>query len=337
MSRFWLWLQRLFDCDATFERALLADLLQLWGDYAFETHNASQEASRQTYHQLSQQVRAGNYERVLPTARQQRIAEQQFVVGHLNDLRDATWELLNTLARVVQAEVEDNTEMRHQVQQLRQQTQDAAQLDVPAIRQALQTIIQLLEQREQRYQQTLQELQNKVQHLVRELEQARRESTTDALTGLYNRRAFDTCLESTVVFSRLFHYPATLLLIDVDNFKQVNDTYGHAAGDTVLQAVAERIVRVCKRRSDFVARYGGEEFAVILREVALHDAQKIAHQIVEQIRSEPVMLKDGVSVSLTVSVGVSELQPDESAQQWLQRADARLYQAKWGGRNRVAA
>ncbi|MCS7272858.1 MAG: GGDEF domain-containing protein [Fimbriimonadales bacterium] len=337
MGKFWLWLQRLLECDATFEQALLADLLRLWGDYAFETQHASQEANRQTYHQLSQQVRTGNYDKVLPIAREQRIAEQQFVVEYLNDIREATWQLLDTVARFVQAEAEGNTEMRHKVQLLNQQTQDATHLDVPAIRQAIHTIIQLLEQREQRYQQMLQEMQSRVQYLMRELEQARRESTIDALTGLYNRRAFDACLESTVVFSRLFHYPATLLLIDVDNFKQVNDTYGHAAGDAVLKAVAERIVRVCKRRSDFVARYGGEEFAVILRETALHDAQKIAHQILEQIRNAPVALENGVSIPLTVSIGVSELQLGESAQQWLQRADAQLYQAKRGGRNRIAA
>jgi diguanylate cyclase len=131
---------------------------------------------------------------------------------------------------------------------------------------------------------TLRQLESQVNHLMRELEQARRESTTDPLTGLYNRRAFEDCLNHTIGLNRLFGYPATMMLIDIDHFKQVNDAYGHTAGDAVLKAVAEQIVRVCKRRSDFAARYGGEEFAVILRETTLREAQRIAHQLAQQVR-----------------------------------------------------
>lgn len=88
---------------------------------------------------------------------------------------------------------------------------------------------------------------------MRELAQARRESTTDPLTGLYNRRAFEETLRHTVGLNRLFGYPATMLLLDIDHFKQINDTYGHTVGDAALKWIAEQIVRVCKRKSDFAA------------------------------------------------------------------------------------
>jgi len=176
-----------------------------------------------------------------------------------------------------------------------------------------------------------------VNHLMRELDQARRESTTDPLTGLYNRRAFEDCLQHTIGLNRLFGYPATMMLIDIDHFKQVNDTYGHAVGDVVLKAVAEQIVRVCKRRSDFAARYGGEEFAVILRETTLREAQRIAQQLAEQIRRHAIPIPDAEPIRVTVSIGVSELGDHESAEEWFRRTDAQLYQAKQAGRNRVAA
>ncbi len=271
---------------------------------------------------------------ILPTVREQRQDERLLVEGHLNDLRDMVWHLLNALAAMTQEEAQEDALIHQQVRQLSQQ---ADTLDIRALRQTLQSITQVIEKRERRQRETLQQLQGQVHHLMRELEQARRESTTDPLTNLYNRRAFESCLQHTVAVNRLFQYPATLLLVDIDHFKQVNDTYGHAAGDEALRATAERLVRVCKRKSDFVARYGGEEFAVILRETALRDAQKIAQQIIDLVRREPVVIPDGEPLRITVSIGVAELQPHETPEQWFQRADELLYQAKQSGRDRMAA
>lgn len=320
-----------------YERELLATVLAILGEYAFETHRRRDDATRRALLELSAQVRAGELQAVVPFVSEQRQDERQFVTEHLNDLRDLAWHLLSALSRIALEEAQEDAAMQRQVQQLVQQTQQPNALDIHTLRQTLQTMSQLLERREQRHQQTLQTLRGQVHHLMRELEQARRESTTDPLTHLYNRRAFENCLEHTVAWQRLFGYPAAMLLIDVDHFKQINDTYGHAVGDEALKWVAEQIVRVCKRRGDFVARYGGEEFAVILRETALHDAQKLAQQLLRQIQREPLTLPDGTRLSLTVSIGVSELHPSETASQWFQRTDARLYQAKQAGRNRVAA
>ncbi|MCS7301357.1 MAG: diguanylate cyclase [Fimbriimonadales bacterium] len=335
----WLeaWLRRLDEDDAPYERELLADALAILGEHAFETHRRRADAAQRLLLQLSEQARTGEFNHLLPTLREHRRDEQQFVTEHLNDLRDMVWNLLSALARIAQDEAQNDAALQQQVKRLTEQAQRPDTLDIHSLRETLQTMSRVIEQREQRHRQTLQELHGQVRHLMRELEQARRESTTDALTGLYNRRAFDECLLHTVGLQRLFHYPAALLLIDIDHFKQINDTYGHPAGDAALKAVAERIVRVCKRRSDFVARYGGEEFAVILRETSLRDAQKLAQQIVDQIQREPVPLPTGDSIRITVSIGVSELQPDETAEAWFQRTDALLYQAKQTGRNRVAA
>jgi diguanylate cyclase len=331
-------LRRLDDAtDTPYERELLAGVLRVLGEYAFETHRRRAHEAREAFLHLSEQVDAGDYRELFPFLQEQRRDEQQFVQGQLNDLRDLTWNLLDALSKMVQQEAQDDAAMHQQVRQVNLQVQNPETLDVQSLRQTLQTITELITQREQRHQQTLRQLESQVNHLMRELEQARRESTTDPLTGLYNRRAFEECLNHTVGLNRLFGYPATMLLIDIDHFKQVNDTYGHAVGDAVLKAVAEQIVRVCKRRSDFAARYGGEEFAVILRETTLREAQRMAHQLAERTRQHPVPLPNAEPIRVTVSIGVSELAVNESAEEWFQRTDALLYQAKHRGRDQIAA
>ncbi len=337
MSWLEVWLRRFSDEDAPYERELLKQLLAVLGEYAFETHRRRAEANRHLFEQLSEHARAAEFSAILPAVREQRKDEQQLVNGHLNDLRDMVWNLLNALSQMTQEEAQDDALIHQQVGQLSQQARSPDTLDIHALRQTLQSITQVIEKRERRHRETLQHLQGQVHHLMRELEQARRESTTDPLTRLYNRRAFESCLEHTIAVNRLFQYPAALLLIDIDYFKQVNDTYGHAVGDEVLKTTAERIVRVCKRKSDFVARYGGEEFAVILRETSLRDAQKIAQQIADSVRRAPISLPDSKSIRVTVSIGVAELNPNETPESWFQRADERLYQAKQAGRNCVAA
>ncbi|BCW95035.1 MAG: GGDEF domain-containing protein [Fimbriimonadales bacterium] len=331
-------LQRLEDNrDAPYERELLAGVLRILGEYAFETHRRRAHTARREFLRLSEDAAAGRYGELTPFLREQRRDEQQFVQGQLNDLRDLTWNLLDALSRMAQQEAQDDATLHHQVRQMSLQVQQPESLDVQSLRQTLQTLTELITERERRHQQILRHLESQVNHLMRELEQARRESTTDPLTGLYNRRAFEECLNHTIGLNRLFGYPATMLLIDIDHFKQVNDTYGHAVGDTVLKAVAEQIVRVCKRKSDFAARYGGEEFAVIMRETTLREAQRIAQQLAAQVRQHSISVADAEPLRITVSIGVSELGDYESAEEWFRRTDTLLYQAKQAGRNRVAA
>ncbi|MCS7190579.1 MAG: GGDEF domain-containing protein [Fimbriimonadales bacterium] len=335
----WLeaWLHRLSKSEVPYERELLATVLAILGEYAFETHRRRGEANRRLLLTLSEQARAGELHTIVPTVRQQREDEQQFVTGHLNDLRDLAWNLLGALARIAHEEAQEDAAVQQQIQQLTRQALHPDTLDIHTLRQALQTMSQILERREQRHRETLHALRGQVHHLMRELEQARRESTTDPLTGLYNRRAFEECLHHTIALRQLFGYPAAMLLIDIDHFKQINDSYGHAVGDEALRWIAERIVRVCKRKGDFAARYGGEEFAVILRETTLRDAQKLAQQLMHQVQRDTLTLPNGDTLRLTVSIGVSELAPHETAEAWFERTDALLYQAKRAGRNRIAA
>jgi len=155
----------------------------------------------------------------------------------------------------------------------------------------------------------------------------------DPVTGVNNRMAFEQSLAREVELSQRHGTPLALLMVDVDHFKQINDRFGHVFGDSVLRAMAE-VVLSCTRVSDIVFRYGGEEFALLLSRTELAGAHCLAERVCEAVRSTP-FVHEGVSVHLTVSVGVAERRASEPGTVLIQRADAALYRAKGSGRDRV--
>lgn len=163
-------------------------------------------------------------------------------------------------------------------------------------------------------------------------------SARDALTGLYNRRYLDELLVREYTRSYRHREPVSLLLIDIDHFKQFNDTHGHLVGDDCLRLVAACIEECANRAADTVARYGGEEFCVVLPDTDLEGAAAVAERIrqrVEQLRFEVA----GKLVPITASLGVACHFPSEvdAAEQLIKAADDALYQAKDAGRNRVVS
>ena len=160
-------------------------------------------------------------------------------------------------------------------------------------------------------------------------------ATTDSLTGVYNRRTFKELAEPQLSRSRRAKQPVALLMLDLDHFKRINDTYGHLAGDDVLKAFAS-LVRTCLRKEDLLARYGGEEFVVLLPGASETDAATLGERIREEVAAHPLDA-NGHLVRVTVSVGVAAESGDTlaSLEAMLGRADEALYVAKNQGRNRV--
>ncbi len=160
-------------------------------------------------------------------------------------------------------------------------------------------------------------------------------ATHDALTGLLNRRAFDSLLNEEVQRARRFNHPLSLILVDLDHFKSVNDTYGHAAGDAVLVEAARRIESGI-REIDRVARIGGEEFAVLLMETPAHEAIIVARRLVAAMQAAPIQATASVSLPITLSAGVASLPASSVPNFSLQvAADKALYAAKHAGRDRA--
>jgi diguanylate cyclase len=160
-------------------------------------------------------------------------------------------------------------------------------------------------------------------------------SSRDALTGLNNRRSFELALAREIDRVARSGEPALLLTLDIDHFKKVNDTHGHAAGDLVIQAVARALAETV-RPMDLVARVGGEEFSIVLPNCPAAFGPQVAERMRKRVARHPVEIAPGESVAVTVSVG-GAFAPQwvrTTARLWMDRTDLQLYRAKSEGRNR---
>ena len=175
-----------------------------------------------------------------------------------------------------------------------------------------------------------------MESLRRDLVNTRKEAMTDALTGIANRKYFDVKLRETAAASLETGEALSLLLVDIDHFKNFNDRYGHQAGDQVLAIVAHSLTNSIKGQ-DTVARYGGEEFGIILPRTELDGATALAEQICTTLAARHIRRKSTAEDfgSVTLSIGVAEYQLGEPLTTLIDRADAALYRAKSAGRNRA--
>ena len=201
---------------------------------------------------------------------------------------------------------------------------------------AANSLSEMVGQRQQAQRVRLEELGARVTDLAGQLRDAKQENTRDGLTQLTNRKGFDEFMNRMVFMRDVFGEAAALLIVDADHFKKVNDTYGHQAGDAVLKAISDCLVRNFPRKSDMVARYGGEEFAIVLPDTSPQNAVRLAERTRNAV-SELQIPHGSQTIGITISMGVAQIGRHESIQSWLERADQALYQAKSQGRNRVVA
>jgi diguanylate cyclase (GGDEF)-like protein len=170
-----------------------------------------------------------------------------------------------------------------------------------------------------------------IRQLVDRLRTLERQAITDALTGAFNRRYFNECLHTAIERHTRFGEPACLVLLDIDRFKEINDSLGHLAGDAVLKGLVV-LVRRGVRTLDLLFRTGGEEFALLLPGTTFQGALEVAEQLRTFVAAwRPI---DGHTIS--ISVGVSEVRRGQSPLEWIAESDRALYRAKRAGRNRVA-
>lgn len=185
-------------------------------------------------------------------------------------------------------------------------------------------------------------LELRVQDRTKELEEANRklreETLTDPLTGLSNRRAFESHFKDISQLAQRNRAEISVIMSDIDHFKHVNDTYGHTAGDDVLQEIGSIMKNSIKRSSDFIARYGGEEFVIILYDTNIHDAQEVCITIQNNLKSLAGFESQwGKIGSITLSFGIASMLPSAECnyESLITSADVALYKAKTEGRNKI--
>ncbi|MGB5179337.1 MAG: GGDEF domain-containing protein [Gammaproteobacteria bacterium] len=267
--------------------------------------------------------------------RNHRRNEQEAVRGSAEGMRDLIGELTRGLRSAISDDSENDEMVSREMATLSTVALGNSLDEIRAqLARSVEMVSRVIRERQARYEAQLQSMGERVKSLRADLVAVREKANLDALTRLHNRGAFDEVLAKQIDFSFLSGQDMALMMLDLDNFKQINDNYGHPAGDLVLQSVANAIVRVFPRRSDFIARYGGEEFAVILVDVDPGDYITLGERVLEAIRALSIDYQDN-NIRVTCSAGVAVCNTRDSTETLLSRADQALYQAKQDGRDRM--
>ena len=264
--------------------------------------------------------------------------QKKYLLERENEFKD----IIDILTKAMATIDTENQEYNQKILDQSEKIEEITLLD--DIKKLKQALIQEIEQiretvkEKQAHDNTkLEILSQQVNTLSVELERTRTESLTDGLTGIYNRKAFDSHISGLVEKNTVSKAPFSLLMLDIDDFKKVNDSYGHHTGDRVILAIISKC-RQSIRGEDFFARYGGEEFVIILPGASLKNALKRAQHICKAIAMTRYYLDDVAgrpTLSVTISIGVSSLQKADTIASVTQRADKALYAAKQNGKNCV--
>ena len=207
------------------------------------------------------------------------------------------------------------------------------------IKKEVMSIQAIVRKKEEQDRQQMEALAKQISSLNVELKKVKTKAMTDGLTKAYNREAFDSYIRKIVDQNSIKSSPFSLLMLDIDDFKKINDGYGHQIGDRVLVALVKKCTEFI-RDEDFLARYGGEEFVIVLPGASLRNALKKAQRIRKAIAGTQYTTdkeKGGKGLSITVSIGASSFRKSDSVSTVIDRSDQALYQAKRTGKNRVVS
>jgi diguanylate cyclase (GGDEF)-like protein len=266
--------------------------------------------------------------------RDHRKQEQLYVTRSMGGLRDLIWDFVARIGATVSAERGSNSEIQQRLSRLREAVEIQ---NIDSLRQEVLQTAQFigcaLQEREKRQMAQLRQLGMRLREMRAELAEVRQRLAIDSLTRVYNRHALEEHLDRVVQLAQFSGQTPYLFILDADQFKEINDRFGHQVGDRVLRKIADCCVRTFPRESDFIARYGGDEFVIVADECGSEVAAMMAERLLDWVRS----LKEeceGEPVLVTASVGAATLQPGDTVDQWFRRADEALRVAKVEGRDR---
>ena len=261
--------------------------------------------------------------------------ERDFVNRQLGDYRAIVDDLVDGLRRVADRDQLTEDSIIECLASIQEAIETGGMPDVKAaVSQAVENVHETFARQKREYERQIEELNQRMSSLRQDLLAAREEMKRDNLTDVFNRGAFDTGIEQCINLHFVSGQPVTLVLVDLDNFKTVNERFGHATGDAALRAVGETLSRSFIRKNDLVCRYGGDEFAVILNDTTAASAAPLLERFLERVR-EIEMPGVDEPAAVSCSVGYAEIAPNDDSAALIDRADKALYAAKAAGRDRM--
>ncbi len=328
--------------------AAIRSLLLFIKDFVLDISEIEPDKFRESLDAVSEKFKSGGRPKPpLKRFEQQKVQITEFIDkqrAYLNDREKEFRDIIDLLTRAMGAVNAENEDFNLKVYEQSEKLEEIIRLDdIRKVKSALkievENIRDIINQKQASDKGRVEILSRQVETLSVELEKAREESMRDGLTDAYNRKAFDRQMNTMVQRNAVMRAPFSLLMIDIDDFKAINDTHGHPLGDRVLVSLVHKCCESI-RAEDFPARYGGEEFAIILPGASAKNALKKARHICRAIAATSYRVdieSQDIELAVTVSIGVSTYRADDTESDVIARADKALYAAKRAGKNRVVS
>jgi diguanylate cyclase len=263
-----------------------------------------------------------------------RIEEHSYVHKTFDDFKNIIWDFIDQLADDFAYEKNHDQNIRSSLEELKDAVESNSidQLKTKS-REFVDNYIEFQSRRDANKSKRMIEMKKNLNIVKKQLIEANHSMRRDHLTGAFNRMSFDEQMKTLLKYRSHTQQNLTMIMLDIDHFKKVNDTYGHDIGDFVLKECVRVIQEKFNRPMDFVARIGGEEFAIILPDYKMEHAVIKADELLTKIRNDVYIIEDK-QIKFTISCGIAEVSEKETAEQWLKRADEALYHSKNTGRDR---
>lgn len=323
------------------ERATLLHMIDVISKHSIETDHAPLRKTREILDELAKGIATGNSDQVeknLFRLRQfytaHRLEEYTYVQKTFNDFKNIIWDFADQISDDLKFEKKYDLAVKHHLDDLREAVESNSIDSLRSkSREFIDSYMELQNVKDQYRSKKFDQFQNHYSHLKQQLTDAQKTLQEDHLTGAFNRRSFDEQLKNFIRLKSLQPLNITMIALDIDNFKKINDTFGHAIGDFVLIECVKALKAVFNRDQDFVARIGGEEFIVFLPDYKAEHAVTKAEELKARVNRE-VYVHGEHKLQFTISMGIAELQENEKGDHWLKRADTALYDSKHTGRNK---
>lgn len=329
------------EIEVSEERATLLFLIDIYSKYLIDTELSPARRVRETLDEYAKSIlniEDHNLEKKLFQLRQfissHRFEEYSYVQKSFDEFRKIIWDFVDHLSSDVMAEHAEDLRLSESLENLREAVESNSIDSLKAqSRLFINSYLKIQSSKNQRKDQRLSKIKKNISSMKKQLVDANNSLKLDHLTKAYNRRNFDEQLKQQWNLFQITKHPVTLIMLDIDYFKRINDTFGHAMGDFVLVECVKTLKELFPRDVDAVFRVGGEEFAILLPDYQVDHAVQKAEATLSKVRKETYVEQD-MRVNFTLSMGIAQLLENESIEEWMKRADSALYEAKKSGRDR---